>query len=83
MVYVSAQVALYVCGILDARFKHAALRHYLRGLLYCYNYRTIHSNQIQSDSAYPMMRLLSLIFRSGNSCFIIINFVNYYKFQSV
>lgn len=65
IIYVSAQVSLYVTGISNLQYELLALRSYIRALYYCYKYRLVNSNKEQSDAAYPMMRVLKLMFPSG------------------
>lgn len=65
--YVSAQAALYVLGLADPNQAASGLRHYVRALSMCYNFRAVNSNQVCSDKAYPMMRLLKLMFPKGKN----------------
>lgn len=65
MMYVSALAALYASGISHPEHKQSALKNYIRALSHCYSYKLINSNKEQSDAAYPMMRLLKLIFPAG------------------
>lgn len=63
--YVSAQAALYILGLADPNYSASGLRHFVRALYMCYNFRMVNSNQVYSDKAYPMMRLLKLMFPKG------------------